>query len=199
MIESNTREKILKRASDLFYSQGFNNTGMDEITRIVGVKKPALYYHFESKNSLGLAYIEYRSTILFEMLESLLKKAKTFDQYLSYWSTSLIMLAKRNEFFGCPFTAFSSELDIAERNYFAKTLRSVETEWLSFQEKAFIKFYGKSSQAKRIADKILIVHTGCVMLYRASRDLKYLKQLKSGFAEVALDAHNLTNLPTKKN
>ncbi|MDZ4724899.1 MAG: TetR/AcrR family transcriptional regulator [Leptospira sp.] len=197
MIELNTRGKIIEKASVLFYSKGFNNTGMDEITRVVGVKKPTLYYHFESKNSLGLAYLEYRSTILFEMLESLQKRAKTFDQYLSNWATSLIMLARRNEFFGCPFTAFSSELDISERIYFINILRSIETEWLAMQERAYIKFYGRSNHARRVAEKILIVHTGCVMLYRSSRDIKYMRQLKVGFADVASDAKKLSNLAIK--
>lgn len=183
-----TRELILEKAGALFYAQGFNNTGMDAITRAVGVKKPALYYHFESKNALGLAYLEHRSHALFVMLESLLARAKSFDQYLSSWATALIMLARRNEFFGCPFTAFSSELDAEERKFFETRLRSVETEWLAIQEKAFVKFYGEAAAAKGIAEKILIVHTGCVMLYRASRDVKYLKQLKAGFAEVAAHA-----------
>ena len=185
-----TREVILEKAGALFYRQGFNNTGMDEITRAVGVKKPALYYHFESKNVLGLAYLEHRSKILFEMLESLLQRAKTFDQYLSSWATALIMLTRRNEFFGCPFTAFSSELDGDERVFFESKLRSVENEWLAIQKRAFVKYYGESEAAKSIAEKILIAHTGCVMLYRASRDMKYLKQLKSGFAEIATNAKN---------
>lgn len=180
-----TREIILEKAGALFYAQGFNNTGMEQITKVCGVKKPSLYYHFESKNALGLAYLEYRATILFAMLESLMQRAKTFDHYLSSWATALIMLARRNEFFGCPFTAFSSELDAEERKFFETRLRSVEGEWLAIQEKAFVKFYGESAAAKGIAEKILVVHTGCVMLYRASRDMKYLKQLKTGFAEVA--------------
>lgn len=180
-----TRELILEKAGALFYAQGFNNTGMDAITRAVGVKKPALYYHFESKNALGLAYLEHRSQVLFAMLESLLKRAKSFDQYLSSWATALIMLARRSEFFGCPFTAFSSELDADERNFFEARLRLVERDWVAMQERAFVKFYGESAVAKGIAEKILMVHTGCVMLYRASRDVKYLKQLKTAFSEIA--------------
>lgn len=188
MKQIDTKQNILEQAGALFYAQGFNNTGMEQITKVCGIKKPALYYHFESKNVLGLAYLEHRSKILFEMLESLLQRAKTFDQYLSSWATALIMLARRNEFFGCPFTAFSSELDGDERTFFETKLRSVENEWLAIQKKAFVKYYGESEAAKSIAEKILIVHTGCVMLYRASRDIKYLKQLKTGFAEIAATA-----------
>jgi TetR/AcrR family transcriptional regulator, transcriptional repressor for nem operon len=185
-----TREIILEKAGALFYAQGFNNTGMEQITKVCGIKKPSLYYHFESKNALGLAYLEYRATILFAILESLMQRAKTFDQYLSSWATALMMLARRNEFFGCPFTAFSSELDAGEREFFDVRLRALEKEWLAIQEKAFVKFYGESAASKEIAEKILIVHTGCVMLYRASRDMKYLRRLKNEFSELAIRQNN---------
>lgn len=180
-----TKQNILEQAGALFYRQGFNNTGMEKITEVCGIKKPALYYHFGSKNALGLAYLEYRAKMLFSMLEGLLKRAKSFDQYLSSWAGALVVLARRGEFFGCPFTAFASELDAEERTYFESKLRSVEKEWLAVQERAFAKYYGESKAAKSVAAKILIAHTGCVMLYRASRDVKHLKQLRTAFAELA--------------
>lgn len=188
MKQIDTKQNILEQVGALFYEQGFNNTGMEQITKVCGIKKPALYYHFDSKNALGLAYLEFRAKILFAMLEGLAQRAKTFDQYLSSWATALVMLARRNEFFGCPFTAFSSELEAKERKFFEARLRAVEKEWLAIQERTFIKFFGESPATKGIAEKILIVHTGCVMLYRASRDMKYLKQLKTGFAEIAAEA-----------
>jgi len=183
-VTSSTREIILEKAGALFYRQGFNNTGMDEITRAVGVKKPALYYHFESKNALGAAYLEYRADMLFAMLESLLARARSFEQYLSSWATALIMLARRNDFFGCPFTAFASEMDDVERKFFREKLHSVETRWIALQEKAWHKFGGNPTQAKSVARRILGVHTGYVMLYRASRDERHLRDLKAAFAEI---------------
>ncbi len=187
-MQTDTKQNILEQAGALFYVQGFNNTGIEQITQVCNIKKPALYYHFGSKNALGLAYLEYRAEMLFGMLESLMNRAKTFDQYLQSWATALMMLTRRGEFFGCPFTAFASELDAEERTFFENKLRAIESEWLAIQERAFVKHYRQSAAAKRIAEKILIAHTGCVMLYRASRDMKYLKQLKVGFAEIAAEA-----------
>lgn len=180
-----TKQNILEQAGALFYAQGFNNTGIEKITEVCGIKKPALYYHFGSKNGLGLAYLEFKAKALFSMLEALLERGRSFDEYLNSWATALMMLARRGEFFGCPFTAFSSELDAEERTFFEDKLRAVESEWLAIQERAFVKHYRQTAAAKHIAEKILIAHTGCVMLYRASRDMKYLKQLKAGFAEIA--------------
>lgn len=188
MKQIDTRQNILQQAGALFYAQGFNNTGMEKITEVCGIKKPALYYHFGSKNGIGLAYLEFKAEGLFAMLNTLLERSQSFGKYLDSWANALILLARRNEFFGCPFTAFASELDAEERAFFETKLRSVEDEWLAIQERAFVKFYGASNAAKGVAQKILVVHTGCVMLYRASRDAKYLKQLKAGFAEIAAEA-----------
>jgi transcription elongation factor GreA len=40
-------------------------------------------------------------------------------------------------------------------------------------------------ETKLDASKILILHTGCVMLYRASLDIKYIKQMKKEFLEIS--------------
>lgn len=182
---SPTRQMILERAGELFYREGFNNTGMEEITEVCGIRKPSLYYHFGSKNELGLAYIEHRADALFEMLTALLDRSKSFGGYLRSWANAYIVLARRGEFSGCAFTAFASELDSAERQYFEERLKRVEKEWLSFQENAFHRFNPDAAGAAAMARRILITHTGCVMLFRASRDMRHLRELRSAFAEIA--------------
>lgn len=188
MQQIGTKQNILLKAGELFYAQGFNNTGMEKITEVCGIKKPALYYHFGSKNDLGLAYLDSRAEGLFAMLNRLLARSDSFGDYLADWASALMLLARRQEFFGCPFTAFASELDGDERKFFTPKLRAVEREWLAIQERAYRQYYPSGKSGGEIAQQILIAHTGCVMLYRASRDMRYLKQLKSNFAGIARQA-----------
>ena len=49
---SNTRERILAVALDLFTEQGYDGTSLREIAAKLGVTKAALYYHFESKEDI---------------------------------------------------------------------------------------------------------------------------------------------------
>lgn len=49
------RRQLLDVARDVFASQGFHATSMDEIAIAAGVTKPVLYQHFPSKRSL---YVE---------------------------------------------------------------------------------------------------------------------------------------------
>jgi AcrR family transcriptional regulator len=55
MDESNTRERILDIALELFSSQGYDKTSLREIAERLGFSKAAIYYHFASKEDILLA------------------------------------------------------------------------------------------------------------------------------------------------
>ena len=54
--KSDIRENIVKTASELFYRNGYNSTGINEIIRESGIAKATLYNHFKSKEDLCLSY-----------------------------------------------------------------------------------------------------------------------------------------------
>ena len=54
------RERILLTAHDLFYRDGIRSTGIDAVIELARVTKVTFYRHFNSKNDLIVAYLEYR-------------------------------------------------------------------------------------------------------------------------------------------
>ena len=52
---ASTRERILDVALDLFTDQGFDATSMREIAERLDISKPAIYYHFASKEEILMA------------------------------------------------------------------------------------------------------------------------------------------------
>ena len=52
---ASTRERILEVALDLFTDQGFDGTSMREIAERLHISKPAIYYHFASKEEILMA------------------------------------------------------------------------------------------------------------------------------------------------
>jgi AcrR family transcriptional regulator len=52
---ASTRERILDVAMDLFTDQGFDGTSMREIAERLHLSKPAIYYHFASKEEILMA------------------------------------------------------------------------------------------------------------------------------------------------
>ena len=53
--KSDTRQRILDVALDLFTVQGYDGTSLREIAEQLGVTKAAIYYHFESKEDILMA------------------------------------------------------------------------------------------------------------------------------------------------
>ena len=53
-----TRERLLQAASREIYRSGFQSASLDTILAVAGVTKGALYYHFDSKESLGYAVVD---------------------------------------------------------------------------------------------------------------------------------------------
>jgi len=57
---STSKEKVIDSAQALFHSNGFQSTSIDDILEETGVTKSNLYYHFKSKEELGLFILEKR-------------------------------------------------------------------------------------------------------------------------------------------
>lgn len=53
-----TRQTLLNKAFELIYTNGYQTTSVDEILATTEVTKGAFYYHFKSKDEMGLAIID---------------------------------------------------------------------------------------------------------------------------------------------
>ena len=53
--QSGMRDKILDAAYDIFAEQGHGKASLNQIAKKLGVTRPALYYHFKSKDDLFAA------------------------------------------------------------------------------------------------------------------------------------------------
>lgn len=66
-----TRRKILDAAVELFSEVGFAATGLGDIIERAELTKGALYYHFDSKQSLASAIIAESAGIVFEKFSTI--------------------------------------------------------------------------------------------------------------------------------
>lgn len=49
----------METASELFYKNGYNRTGINEILEKSGVAKASMYQHFRSKEEIGVEYLKH--------------------------------------------------------------------------------------------------------------------------------------------
>jgi TetR/AcrR family transcriptional regulator, transcriptional repressor for nem operon len=57
-LASGNKEKVVQAAMELFHRKGFQATGLEEILAQSGVCKSNFYYHFKSKDELGLSVLD---------------------------------------------------------------------------------------------------------------------------------------------
>jgi TetR/AcrR family transcriptional repressor of nem operon len=73
---ANTRITILQKAFELIYSKGYQTTSIDDIIATTQVTKGAFYYHFKTKDEMGVAIIE--EILKPTMLEAVYKTNREF-------------------------------------------------------------------------------------------------------------------------
>ena len=66
-----TKEKIVREALRLFAMQGYDGTGMEELSDAVGIKAPSVYKHFSGKEEIFRAVIEKAEALLASLVETM--------------------------------------------------------------------------------------------------------------------------------
>lgn len=104
------KERIIEVAADLFYRQGYNATGIQQIIDEAGVSKGSFYTHFKTKDDLGLEYLRAMSSRELAHLKDVLSDIK--DPYTKYIQFNQIMKEwmVSTEYRGCAFANMSAEV-----------------------------------------------------------------------------------------
>ena len=101
MKHSEVKNKIIETASFLFYKNGYNSTGINEIISEAGIAKATLYNHFKSKEDICLAYLRFKNTTFIEHIEAFTtSKPKGEAQILAIFDF-LELFFQDKEFNGC--------------------------------------------------------------------------------------------------
>ncbi|MCG6151686.1 TetR/AcrR family transcriptional regulator [Leptospira bandrabouensis] len=186
------KELILEITADLFYSNGYNNTGLTEILSKSNIAKTSIYHHFGSKAGLGLAYLEITKENLFKRIDKWITKRQSLDEYLSKWVWYIKKSIKENKFHGCPFASFSYQLSIADQEIFAPIMKEIIDQWLEILT-GFIVNLQKNGKvrtdlkAKDIAFDLLSIYQGYVTLWKLTKDKRHIDLLEKKFTDLVKD------------
>lgn len=108
--KTNTEQKILDTAADLFYEHGLRGVGMDQVIAESGVAKSTLYAHFRTKEELVAAYLRRTDDSWMDQLQVAGERAgdDPRDQLIGLFD-ALLDAFDRHGFFGCPFISAAIE------------------------------------------------------------------------------------------
>jgi len=100
-MQSEVKTRIVETASSLFYKNGYNSTGINQIISEAEVAKATLYNHFESKEDICLAYLRLKDITFTKDLEKFISsKPKGKGQVLAIFDF-LKEFFQSKDFNGC--------------------------------------------------------------------------------------------------
>ncbi len=101
MKHSEVHKKIVETASQLFYKNGYNSTGVNEIIATAEIAKATLYNHFKAKEDICVAYIEHKNSVFLVELEKYCKSKPQGREQVSAIFDFLLEFYNTDEFNGC--------------------------------------------------------------------------------------------------
>jgi len=138
-----TRLHILQTAFNLIYGNGYQTTSVDEIIAKTNVTKGAFYYHFKTKDEMGLAILNelLKPHFSANFIEPLKQSGDALESIYNLIHHLLIDEPSMTLENGCPASNLTQEMAPWNRD-FTITLNELSNRW----EKAMIEAIGKSKE-----------------------------------------------------
>lgn len=161
----------METAARLFYKQGYNSTGINQILEEAKVAKASLYQHFKSKEDVGVEYLKLARIEWFAGLEQWTSKKSTPAQKLIACFDFLEYALTHNEFRGCKFINILAELADAETRIQRQVVEHKEK--LRDHIKGFVRqtlSHQGAEKIESIGDAVYLLFEGAIVESKIFRD-----------------------------
>lgn len=162
---SEARDRMVETASRLFYKQGYNATGINQLIEEAGVAKASLYQHFASKEDLLIAYLTKTSNEWFVDLTAHVAPFDTPKTKILAAFDLLLTFSETVSFRGCHFQNIISEVSLE-----SETVRAVIRTHKSRMRQFFTDLLAKTDQAAQ-ADVITVLFEGSLITGQMQQDV----------------------------
>ena len=190
MPKSNTnrdaKSRILDTADRLFYQQGYQRTGVNQLIDEAGVAKASFYSNFSSKKNLLKAYLEKRHREWFKSLNNVLTNYNTPEEkvvglfeFLDSWITE-------TGYRGCTFININSEFP-DDNDLISPIVQNHKEQLRELIKKLITDIYRDQKSQEEIellSDTVYLLVEGAIVesqnyrnIWPVQRALKAVKQL----------------------
>jgi AcrR family transcriptional regulator len=178
---SEARQRILLKAEELFYRQGYKATGINQIIEESGVAKATFYAHFPSKDDLCLAYLQTVSRREAELFRKQISEIKSPLKRFMHLIESLEPWLKATNLKGCAFLNMIPEIPdpssplrqegkYAYREY-EKIIRDLAEELIDSDPKKYARL-----DAGRTAREYMTIMAGAIALVELYHELEPVRE-----------------------
>jgi len=182
-----TRSRILREAARMFALKGYHDTKVDEIIKAAEVTSGAFFHHFKGKEDLGFAVIDHhmeeRCRVLDRIEEGLPTNGSRdpLDRVLRRLDAVCEMVVRRrNRKGGCLIGNLSTTLSDthpAFRKRLGECFDQMASEFqVHLDEAAASRGFSSDEDAREMAQYIISVIEGAIMLTRTHRDVNVIER-----------------------
>jgi AcrR family transcriptional regulator len=175
MKEQGAKERILNTAGELFYQQGYQATGINQIIEEAGIAKASLYQHFPSKEALLTEYLlRTRITNHTERMAYIDQLTPGREKLMGLFEFRRRHMEKSN-FRGCAFIRIAYELPglnndaLLQVRTHTQTLKTFITEQLQVIKHPYLE---------EMADMLLNLYEGAGLQGYIQRSVKPMEDTK---------------------
>lgn len=167
-----SREKIIEAANRLFYTKGYNQASFADVASDVAITKGNLHYHFNSKEELLEAVINYRVALITENLEQWNRQFPEVKSRLKRFAQMLLNEEHDIVRYGCPMGSLNVELGKCqhELQFKAREMFDLYQRWL---EQVFKRLDKKNYKPR--SKHLLAMMQGATSMAYIYADAKILK------------------------
>lgn len=167
-----TKDRIVDKADQLFYEQGFEHTSFAQIAEALGISRGNFYYHFKTKDEILDAVISHRLVRTHSMLENWELEGDTPTDRIRSFINILVVNRAKIKRYGCPVGTLCTELAKLEHpaKGQANELFTLFRTWIRRQ----FEQLGHSDDADELAMHLLAFSQGVATLSSAFQDEKFI-------------------------
>ena len=178
MKQPGVKERIIETASQLFYTAGYNQTGINQIIEEANVAKASMYQHFRSKEEIAVAYLHRRHYWWMGQLADFVSNKKSAKQkviasfdFLDHWLNEA-------GYRGCGFQNIITDLPKEQLKIKATVLfhKNELLRWIHDLLKEEKQYSAKKS--RQLANEVLILIEGAIILAQIQNDAWPIKTAK---------------------
>lgn len=181
-----TREKIISKSAELFLKNGYSNTGLSTILTTCSIPKGSFYFHFKSKNDLGISVADYFSQAYTNWFTTTLNATSDWVSYVEQLTNDIHTRIDNDNFYGCPFSCFGTETAVLSEEIAAVCTDAVTSFGIIFAKAMYRKENLTATELSR-GYAVLSMYEGYLVCYRITHNPQVISQMKRSLIEMEMN------------
>ncbi len=180
-----SKNKLIACAAQLFWKNGYNSTGINDILAEAQLPKGSFYFHFASKKDLAVAVATYYEDKINQWLERT-AQGKDWETFVSDFSETMLQGAAQEQHFGCPFAVIGLEIAFTEPEiavHYTKSLNKLQ----SLFEAVLLRSGVAAEDTPILAKRIFATYEGHLLLYRISKEVTEFQTMRTDLISIFKD------------